>query len=87
MMWGPPKDVEDQCNARLYVGDDYGDNHCTFRCQLAPGHDGVHREEYRASRGGQVVVTWEKDERERCDHCGQWTHDHDNEKCPQYADG
>jgi hypothetical protein len=25
-MFGPPKDVPGECNARLSIGDDYGDN-------------------------------------------------------------
>lgn len=61
-MFGPPKDVEGQCNARLYLGDDYGDNTCTHRCFLPAGHEGLHKEEFKHG-GGQVVVTWEKDER------------------------
>lgn len=63
-MWGgPPKDVPGKCNARLYIGDDFGDNHATMRCGLPPGHRGFHREEYSAY-GGRVRVSWEKDERE-----------------------
>jgi len=61
-MWGPPQDVEGECNARLEIGDDYGDNVATMRCQLSPGHDGRHKEEYN-SHGQKVIVTWDKDER------------------------
>ena len=43
-MYGAPKDVEGDCNARLEVGDDYGDNVCTFRCKREPGHGERHRE-------------------------------------------
>jgi len=63
-MFGPPKDVEGECNARLHVGDDYGDNHATMRCQLKPGHKGMHKEEYD-SHTGKVVVRWKGDHRER----------------------
>ena len=57
------KNVEGECNARLYLGDDYGDNVCTIRCRLPAGHDGPHREEFK--RGGKpVVITWEVDERD-----------------------
>jgi hypothetical protein len=62
-MFGPPKDVEGECNARLYIADDYGDNTATMRCQLEPGHDGPHREEYQR-HGKPVVVTWHVDDRE-----------------------
>ena len=63
-MFGPPEDVLGECNARLAIGDDYGDNSCTLRCGLNLGHEGLHREEFEMN-GGKVVVTWEKaDERE-----------------------
>lgn len=58
-MFGPPKNVRGECNARLEIGDDYGDSSVTMRCTLKPGHDGPHREEFVAN-GGAVVVTWEK---------------------------
>ncbi len=60
-MSGPPKDVEGECNARLRIGDDWGDNHATMRCQLEPGHDGWHREVY-ANVGQQVRIEWAVDE-------------------------
>jgi len=65
-MFGPPKNVEGECNARLSIADDYGDNAATMRCQLAPGHDGPHQETYDAGYHGTntVVITWEKDSRE-----------------------
>lgn len=65
-MRGKPKDVDGECNSHLYIGDDYGDNTDTMRCQLPKGHDGLHREEF-ARGGGKVVVTWEKDEREEAE--------------------
>ena len=63
-MFGPPEDVEGNCNARVRIADDYGDNHATLLCQLEPGHDGRHREEFKRSKesGGKIVVTWECDE-------------------------
>jgi len=62
-MYGPPKEVEGQCNALLYLSDDYGDNFCTIRCKLIPGHDGLHVEKF--SRDGKLVkIIWEKDERD-----------------------
>jgi len=64
-MWnGPPKDVDGECNARLSIGDDYGDNSATIRCGLAPGHDGPHKECYNAGYHGDVnnvTITWDKD--------------------------
>lgn len=62
LMYGPPKDVEGECNARLILADDYGDGRCTVRCPLEPGHDGPHKEEFKRSRK-PVVITWHKDER------------------------
>lgn len=32
------------CKAVLIFGDDYGDNECTFHCQLEEGHGGAHME-------------------------------------------
>ena len=62
-MWGEPEDVDGECNAHLYIGDNFGDNHATMRCQLELGHDGPHKEEFK--RGGKpVVVTWYIDEKD-----------------------
>ena len=58
-MFGPPKNVPGECNARLYIGDDYGDNRCTMRCKLPTGHGGKHKEIWR---DGQCVVEWEGDD-------------------------
>lgn len=73
-MGGEPSDRDGECNARLFIGDIYGDNHATMRCQLAPGHLGVHQETYDGAFAGKVTVTWENDERAECGHCGK--------KCP-----
>lgn len=62
-MFGPPDDVDGECNAHLYIGDDYGDNHATMRCQLKPGHEGPHQEVYK-SHGEDVIITWVVDEKE-----------------------
>jgi hypothetical protein len=56
-MFGPQPDVPGECNARLYIGDDYGDNYATIRCQLKPGHGGPHGEEYEV-QDKPVVITW-----------------------------
>ena len=61
-MNGPPKDVEGRCNARLRIGDDYGDNVATFLCQLLPGHEGPHEEKFdHGEIDNPVCVTWVKD--------------------------
>lgn len=63
-MFGSPKDIEGECNAHLYIADNQGDGEATMRCQLPKGHEGVHREIFhRPDSAGEVVVTWEKDER------------------------
>ena len=87
-MWGEPKDADHECNARLFISDNYGDGTATMRCQLAPNHDGLHKEEFMRE-GGTVTVTWVVDERKKCDHgCGQWDQSHDDENvtCPKDAD-
>ena len=33
-----------KCEATIEFGDDFGDNHCTFHCQLENGHEGPHKE-------------------------------------------
>ena len=60
MSYGEPDDVPGQCNAHLYVADNFGDNHATLRCQLPKGHPANHVESFS---GRAVVVQWEKDER------------------------
>lgn len=92
-MFGEPNDVENECNARLFLGDNYGDGTTTIRCGLTPGHEGLHQEQFERS-DHPVTITWAVDERKRCDHgCGQWDHAHgdrydeDNAKhCPKDAD-
>lgn len=56
-----PKDVEGECNAHLYIADNFSDNHATMRCELKPEHEGMHHEIYR---GGTVIVLWEHDDRD-----------------------
>lgn len=87
-MFGEPKDIDGECNAHLYIGDNYGDNSATIRCQLACDHEGPHQEQFERG-GGTVTITWVADERRRCDHgCGQWEHDHKGKpiSCPRDAD-
>lgn len=91
-MLGEPNDVETECNARLFIADNYGDGTATIRCQLPLNHDGLHKEEFER-RGHAVTITWVVDERERCDHgCGQWKHAHgrggaeETVQCPKDAD-
>jgi hypothetical protein len=87
MMFGEPQDVEGECNARVFIADNYGDGCATIRCQLALEHNGMHREQYKRD-SGTVTIAWVTDERARCDHgCGQWDHDHRDEiSCPKHAD-
>ena len=61
-MMGRPDDVDGQCNAHLYIADDYGDNEATMRCGRQPRHEGWHRECY-GEEDERVTVAWEKDER------------------------
>lgn len=57
------------CGARLFIGDDFGDNTSTMRCQLDPGHPGPHTEVF-IRRDRPVTITWEVDEREDCEKHG-----------------
>ena len=60
-MMGKPTDVEGECNAHLYIADDFGDNSATMRCQLLKGHSGNHREVFNTR---EVTVEWAVDERQ-----------------------
>lgn len=85
---GEPQDEEGECNARLFISDNYGDGTATIRCQLGPEHDGLHQEQFERE-GGLITITWAADERKKCDHgCGQWRHSHNDERiaCPRDAD-
>lgn len=44
--WGQEAEVDHiaTCGAELAMGDDFGDNECTFRCTLSAGHIGSHEE-------------------------------------------
>lgn len=55
-MYGKSEDVPGECNAHLYIADDYGDNSGTMRCQLPEGHELPHREEF-ARDDKPVVIT------------------------------
>ncbi len=50
------------CLAELHIGDDFGDNHATIKCQLPKGHSGPHQETFQRKRT-PVVITFECDER------------------------
>jgi hypothetical protein len=62
LSYGEPEDKDGECNARLYIGDNFGDNHATMRCQREPLHHGKHREVYQSTGeggAGEVVVEWD----------------------------
>jgi len=52
---GPQPDRPGKCNAVLSIGDDYGDNSATMKCQLDPGHEGRHEEVWN---DGDCRVEW-----------------------------
>lgn len=60
-MFGEPEDVEGECNALLYLADNFGDNHTTIRCQLMNGHEGSHEER---CRNDTVLIQWGHGQRE-----------------------
>ena len=64
----------DRCGDVLILGDDYGDNECSFCCTLEAGHDEPHRDEFEYAGGLLVAVTWHAKEdnirgREASDPC------------------
>ncbi len=72
MTHGEPEDVPCKCNAHCYIGDNFGDNHATMRCEREAGHSGEHREVF----SNRVVrVFWDVDERRYHKDCGKGTSD------------
>jgi hypothetical protein len=45
------------CEARLELADDYGDNDCTFHCDLKKGHFGFHQE--RGNGKPAYIMIWD----------------------------
>lgn len=75
-MYGPPKDKPNECNARMFLGDDWGDNRCTIRCSLARGHEGRHVEAFKSEQHGRVRISWAMDARFTCERHGIQADDH-----------
>lgn len=46
-MWNNFSDVEGECNAHCYIGDNYGDGSATFRRTLPKGHRDLHIKKFR----------------------------------------
>ena len=69
---GEPSDVAGECNAHLYIGDNFGDNHATMRCQRPAGHEGEHMERFR---GGDARALWLTDERKYEQECATCRHE------------
>ena len=47
----------EKCKETMKFGDDYGDNDCTFHCQLEKDHEGNHRETGNLY-GEEYVLEW-----------------------------
>lgn len=62
MSYGEPDDVPGECSAKLFIVDNYGDNHATMRCGLPDGHEGLHVEKFKRKLNGEVTITWERGE-------------------------
>jgi hypothetical protein len=62
-----------KCNAVIKFGDDYGDNDCTFHCELEEGHEGKHLETGTVRGTIPYSLTWEGNVemiRAKCPKCG-----------------
>lgn len=51
------------CPSYIQMGDDYGDNVCTVRCQRVEGHRGKHREYFDHTdqsnqKAVSVIIEW-----------------------------
>ena len=51
--------IAEKCKAEVEFGDDFGDNTCTFHCQLPLGHDGKHREVGNLENAFPYTLEWE----------------------------
>lgn len=51
-----------RCRAIASIGDDQGDNSCTFRCQLDSGHTGQHSETFKVDTKN-LTMTWDGSEK------------------------
>jgi len=49
---------KDKCKSKIVFGDDFGDNDCTFHCQLEKNHKGKHRETGTMSEQ-KYILEWE----------------------------
>lgn len=66
-----PTDKAGECNARLVLADDHGENDATMRCQRLPGHEGRHTTAFtRPWNGNEVMITWTVDERADAEEAG-----------------
>ena len=52
------------CKAELHIGDDFGDNHATMKCQLEKDHGGCHIEKWNNNEGDLRLVSWHGDDRD-----------------------
>ena len=63
---------EPKCGAVIKMGDDQGDNHSTFICELAPGHENDHLESGSLYGTHSYRLSWQgADMREACERCGK----------------
>ena len=82
-----------ECNRRMSIGDDMGDNEASIRCQLPKGHSGPHQEQYTSGSHGVVTITFGKGHVPPVDFAriahmipkGETCIAKDGTKCPFYA--
>jgi len=48
------------CKDKLAIGDDFGDNTCTFVCGLQKDHPGKCREVFTSDGREDIVIEWNK---------------------------
>ncbi len=49
------------CKSEIRFGDDFGDNPCTFHCELRKGHKGKHQETGRMYNQQRYKVVWDNE--------------------------
>lgn len=73
--------TKSKCKAIMTFGDDFGDNSCTFRCELEDGHDGSHRESGSMYNEFPYTVAWTEDMRTKCEVCAARMEEQDEHMC------
>ena len=60
LLRGKMSNMCELCKDKLAIGDDFGDNTCTFVCGLQKDHPGKCREVFTSDGREDIVIEWNK---------------------------